>query len=286
MLRVYPCCLRALWLHRAAVPFVGASCCPAPLPPGFVFRGCRRPAARLPLFSLCLPVVSRRLAVCSPPSPRFVFLGCLRPAARCPVSSCCCLVFSRAFGLGTCSVGFLFPHSARGLSSLSALRAGAVPPPCPPPAVAPGGVRCPASCCVVPWLGVGCFVRRAVFCYAVLCCCAGALLCGVFFCCVVGFVVGHPPLALAAPFLLVSHGAPLRPAVLCGVWSCVVPSSVVVCSGVFFVAVWCRGCGLVLSLPSRFCTPAGLRRLVLPRPPPLWFVCRAFCLFVLPCCAG
>ena len=240
---------------------------PAPPPiPGFVFRGCRCPAARLPLFSLYLLVVSHQFAVCPPP----------------PVPPCCVswvsfpyrsfsrvLVlfpfFFRALGLGTCLVGFPFPPLARVLScALCAVRW--CPP--PPPAVAPGDVRCPASCCVVPRLGVGCYVRRAVFFCTMLCWYAGALLCGVLFCCGVGFVAGRLPLALAALFLLVSHSARLCSGVLCRVSSCVPPSCVVVCCGVFFVAVVCRGGGLVLALPSRFCAPAGLCRLVLPPPPP------------------
>ena len=89
---------------------------------------------------------------------------------------------------------------------MRSVRCALVPCPPPPLAVAPDGVRYTASCCVVPRLGVGCFVRRAVFCLTVLCCCAGALLCGVLFCCVVGFIVGRLSLVLAAPFLLVLGG--------------------------------------------------------------------------------
>ena len=45
---------------------------------------------------------------------------------------------------------------------------------CPPPpwAAAPGVVRCPTSCCVVPRSGLGCFVWFVVFFCAVLCWCA------------------------------------------------------------------------------------------------------------------
>ena len=155
-----------------------------------------------------------------------------------PGRGCCCAGARPPSWRG----GFLFPPSAR---------AGALPPALPP-AVARGGMRCP-SCSVVLRLGVGCFVRRAVFCCAVPCCCAGALLGGVLVCC----AVGRPPLALATPFLSVSQGAPRRRAVLCGVSLCVVPSCVVVCCGVFLVAVWCRGCSLsafsVLHMAGGWC---------------------------------
>ena len=68
LLRVYACCLRSLWLLCSAVPFVRASCCPGP-PPRVCVSRVSSPAARRPLFPLCLPVVSRRSAVCSPADP-------------------------------------------------------------------------------------------------------------------------------------------------------------------------------------------------------------------------
>ena len=222
---------------------------------------------RLPLLTLRL-VVGRLLAFpFAPPAPGRVS-WVLAPAARFPLSSCFCLVFSVPLALAPVWLGFIFPP-----------RLVLLPPP-PHPAVATGGLRCPVSCSVVLWLGVGCCVRRAVFCCAVLCCCAGALLCGALVFC----TVGRLPLALATPFVLVSLGAPLLRAVLCGVSSCVVPSCVVVCCGVFLVALWCRGCSLPAFLVLRTCgfAPPGAA----PPPPPPWFVCRAFCRFVLPRCAG
>ena len=244
LLRIYPSCLCAFRLLCTAWPFLGASCCPTPPPLGLCFAG----VVALPLVCLCSPSVFSWFRAAwpfvPPPSPRFLFPGCRRPAPRFPVSSCCCLVFSVPLALAPTWLGFFFLPRLAAFRAHCALRAGAPPPPL---AVAPDGVRCPASCCVVPRLGVGCFVRRSVFCCAVSCCCASAWLCGVLFCCVFGFVVGRLPLALAAPFLLMSHGAPLRRAVSSGVSSCVVPSCVVVCCGAFFVAVWCQGRGLFFT---------------------------------------
>ena len=233
---------------------------PPPLPGGMPF-----PAGCLALVYPCC-LCALWLAVCwrfllPPPPPGSCFLG-VGPCRSFSLVLLLLPCFLRAFGLGTCLVGFHFPPSAR---------AGAPAP----PAVAPGGLRCPASCSVVLWLGVACCVRRAVFCCAVLCCCAGALLCGALVCC----AVGRLPLALATPFLLVSLGAPLLRAVLCGVSSCVVPSCVVVCCGVFLVALWCRD---VLSLPSRLCTCEFAPPGAAPPPP------RGLCVvpFAGLCCRG
>ena len=286
LLRVYPCCLRAL--SRCSV-------CRRLLlshpPPGFcvsrVSLPCCSSSSVLPLPSTGSAMLGRWFP---PPSPRFVSPGCRRPAAH----------FSCVLLLLPCFFPCLWPWHLFGWGSISPL--GSRPfvalcivcwyrAPPPPPVVALGGVRCPASCCAVPQLGVGRFVRCPVFCCAVLSCCAGALLCGVLFCCGVCFVVGCLPLALAAPFLLV----PLRPAVLCGVSTCVVPPSVVVCCGIFCVALWCPCCGHVLSLTSRFCAPAGLRCLVLPPPPLVCVSCLlpicvavlcwlVLCFVVLCCC--
>ena len=66
LLRVFPCPLCALWLLCAAWPSVGASCCPPPSP-DLCCAGVP-PAARFPLFSLCLLVVLRRLTVCPHPT--------------------------------------------------------------------------------------------------------------------------------------------------------------------------------------------------------------------------
>ena len=312
--------IRGVFLSYSLCCLGRSGCCPPP-PPGVLVS---RPLASCSAFSLFLPVpcgcsapLGRLSAppVVPPPPPGFGFADVV---ALPLVFLCSPSAFSwlRAAGPfaphpGSCFVGVValplvfpcppavslfvpcpWPWHLFGWVSFSplglrpfvrSLRCALVPP--PPPAIAPRGVRCPAGCWVVPRLGVGCFVRRAVFFGAVLCWCAGALLCGVLFCCVVGFVFCRLPLALAAPFLLLLPGAPLRRPALCGVSSCVVPSCVVACCGVLFGAVWCRGRGLVLSQPSWFCAPAGLRRLVRP-PPHSWFVSRAFCRLVLPRCAG
>ena len=192
----------------------------APPPPsGYLFRSRWRLAPRFSLFPLCLVVALRCLAVCPSPllsapllssrvpspccssssvlplpsrgfaplgrlpaPPWFVFRACPCPAARFPVSSCCFFVFS--VPLAPVCLGLFFPPRLSAFRALFALRAGAVPPP-PPRAVAPGGVRCLASCCMVPRLGVGCFVRRAVFslCRAVLVCGCLAVWCAVLLCC-------------------------------------------------------------------------------------------------------
>ena len=277
-----PLLARVFAVPGLALVFVAACCCPppptgSPLPlRGDAFLGWWCPAARLPLLPLCLVVALRCLAVCRrllsappPPPPPGLVYQVLAPAARFPLSTCFCLVFSVPLALAPVWLGFLFPPRL------------ALEPSHPPPrAVAPGGVRCPASCAVVLRLSVGCCVRRAVF-----CCCAGALLCAALLCC----VVGRLPLA---SFLLVSLGARLCRAVLCDVSSCVVPSCVVVCCGVVLVAVWCHGCSLSAFSVLRTCgfAPAGAA----PPPPPVSVSCplpvcvAAVCWlvlpFVVPCC--
>ena len=128
--RVFPCCVRALWLPCAAVPFVGASCCPPP-PPGLCFAG----------------------VVALPP----VFL--------CPAAAA--LYFPVPLALAPDWLGFFSPPRLAAVRRC--VRCMLVPCPPPPAAVAPGGMRCSASCCAVPRWGVGCFLRRAVFCCAMLC---------------------------------------------------------------------------------------------------------------------
>ena len=194
--------------------------------------------------------------------------------------------FVRAFGRGSCLVGFLFPPLARGLSCALCVARWAVPP---PPAVAPGGVRCPASCC-----GLFCAARSVLLRRAVLLRGRPAVWFGVLLCCRLCRWLSSVGVGRAASV----GGARCSAAPCCFVriLSCVVPSCVVMCCGDFSVAVWCRGCGLVLPLPSRFCALAGLRRLVMPRPPPpvcvscLLSVCVAvlcwlvLCFVVLCCC--
>ena len=233
--------------------------CPPPPHPSPPFRL----LSSAPPFASWCPAPAGGCAPPLPPPGRVFWV--LAPAARFHLSSCFCLDFSVPLALAPVWLGFFFPP-----------RLALVPSPPPPPAVAPGGLRCLASCSVVLRLGVGCCVRRAAFCRAVLCFCAGALLWGALVCC----AVGRLPLALATPFLLVSLGAPLRRAVLCGVSWCVVPSCVVMCCGVFLVAVWCRGCSL--SAFSVLCTCGFAPPGAAPPPPPVLCVVPSAGL----CCRG
>ena len=127
--------------------------------PVFLFRGFRRPAARVPLLALPFLVSARLPAVfcclgppaaappplphptpqLTPPGPRFVFRGCGRPAACLPLFSFCFLVALRRWAVGPPS---RFCDSGSSLCCLA-----------------------PAGDCVLCWL---------VVCFAVLCCC---LLC-------------------------------------------------------------------------------------------------------------
>ena len=181
-----------------------------------------------PLFRAAWPFVP-------PPHPAwFVLPGCRRPAARFHVSCCCCLVFSLAFALGTCSVGFLFPPSARGRSSLCALRAGAVPPTprrlllvvCGAPRLV---VRCRGSMwavlCGVPCLAAPCCAVVRVPCCVV--CCSAVLL---------ALSLAVSRWRWPGPYLLVPCA--VSPRVWCrGPLSCAVVFSVLLC-GVMVVAVF------------------------------------------------
>ena len=231
-----------------------------PPTPRFVFRGCRCPAARPPLFSLCLLVASRRWHV-RPPG-RFVFRGCRRPAARFTVSSCCFLVFSVPLGLAPVWLGFFLPPWLPTFRALCALRAGAVPP---SPAVASGGVRCLVCCCVLPRFGVGPFLRRAVFFYAVLVCGCFAEVRAVLLCCC------RSPVGRA-----VFVGVARCSAVPCCFVRCFVGCDAVVRCSVLWFYLWCcvawwswsfsLSASLVLCT-CRFAQPGAA-------PPPLvWVLC-------------
>ena len=259
-------------LLSPAPPF--ASWCPAPAgtcppPPGVCPSRLVVSSSAFTLVA-CVPCGWPFVGVSFCPPPPSCFLG-VGPCRSFSLVLRLLPCFFRAFGLGTCLVGLLFPPSAR---------AGAAPP--PPPRrlllVACGAPRLVLWCCGWVW-AVVCGAR----CFAAPCCVAVRVPCWVVLCCaLVCCAVGRLLLVLATPFLLVSPGAPLRRAVLCGVSSCVVPSCVVMCCGVFLVALWCRGCSLSAILVLRTCgfAPPGAA------PPPPWFVCRAFCRFVLPRCAG
>ena len=276
LLRVFPCSLCALSLMCAAWRFLGAPCCP-PQPPGLCFAG----FVALLLVVICSPAAFSWIPAgwpfVPPPITRFVFCGCCCPAACFSRVLLLLPCFFCAFGPGTCLVRFLLPPSARGLSCTLCVARWCHAPPLPGGCswwcAVPRVLLCGAAAgCGLFCAARGVFLRRAVL------ACRCLAVWG-------GFVVGRLPLALAAPCLLVSRGALLHHATWCGVSSCVVPSCFVGCCGIFFGAVWCRGRGLVISLPSRFCAPAGWRRLLLPPIPP-WCVCRALCQLVFPCCAG
>ena len=173
--------------------------------------------------------------------------------------------------------------------------AGAVPP---SPVVAPGFVRCPASCCVVPRCGVSCFVWFTVFFCDLLFCAGVRVPCclSVLTCCAVAFFAGRLLLRLAALFLLVLCGALLRRALWCdGLW-CLLASCVVVCCGVVFGAVWCLGalCHLVsrcVLLRCTCCVGLSCYAPTLPLLPLLWgcalravLLCRV--LLCARCCAA
>ena len=258
LLRVYPCCLCALWLLCAAWPFVGASCCPPPpplLPPGLCFLGVG-------------------------PCRSFSFVLLLLPC------------FFRACGLGTCLVGFLFPPSARDGA------APPPPPPpggcswwCAVPRILFCGaaVGCGLFCaargvllrravllcgCLVVWcarllyrwsspVGVGhalsvgvarcsaspcCFVRCFAVCGAVVCC--PVLWCFPC-CCVVSWLFS----------LCLLGSAHLR---ICAAWCCpnppppglcVVPSAGLCCRGVLACSALC---GYVLLLALLWCSRCGV----------------------------
>ena len=106
--------------------------------------------------------------------------------------------------------------------------------------------------------GLFCVGCGLVMCCAVLCWCVGALLFGVLSCCVVGFVAGRLPLALAAPFALV----------LCGVLCC----------------VWCRRALLLDLVISLVMCGVVVRCVVWPSAPLRCAALCWFCWVVLLCC--
>ena len=285
LLRVYRCCLCALWLLYAAWPFVGAFCCFAPpAPPGLGFAG----VVALPLVLLRSPSACPWYPGAWPfvpplPSPRFVFPGCCRPATRFPVFSCCCLVFSVPLAFAPVWLGFFSPPQLAAFCVLCALRAAAVPP--PPPR------RLLLVVCGAPRVVVRCRGRLwAVFCgarcFAAPCCAVVRVPCRVVCCSVV---------LLASSFAVSRSRWPRR---FC--WCCtLVRCAVLFCA--VFRRVWCSralSCAVVFSLLLCGVVVVALFSLCLLRsahlrvcaarccPPPPWFVCRAFCRFVLPCCAG
>ena len=203
-----------------------ASCVRSSVVSGVACPGPRRFVVAPPpsLFFFCVPLVSvfsllffwpwvpSASALCgcpAPPPPLFVpfFVSFCLPAV-------CWFLLPSSLGLGNVWLPVFFLPRARSLVWCVRCALKLYPPP---------PRRLLLFFCGVPHLvvsrrrlvravlcGLWCFW---VFFCAVLCCCAGALLFGVLTWCVVGFVAGHLPLALAAPFLLVSCGALLSRAV-------------------------------------------------------------------------
>ena len=253
---------------------------PPPPPGGYALPGWLSPAPRLPLLPLCLVVALRCLAVCwcfllpPPPPPRVVFPGCWPLPLVFPCPPAYALFFPCLW------LWHLF-----GWVSFSPLGSRWCPP--PPPRrllVVCGAPRLGLWCC--SWvLAVVCGAR----CFAAPCCVGVRVPC----CVVRSSVV---PLAVSlwrwpGPFCwcrLVLCFAVLFCAVFRRVWclrvlSCALVFSLLLC-----------GVVVVLSLPSRFCAHAGLRRLVLSPPPLVCVSCllpvcvAAVCWLVLPfvvlCC--
>ena len=249
--------------------FVPAPGCPSTRrfvvpPPPFFFFVLRPPGVGFSVDSGPGCPGPRRLASARPPlfCNFFCSVGCHLPLG--------------ALRLGTVWLGFSLLPSVRPF--LWCVRCTPVLSPPPPRRLLLVIYGCPASRCVVSRSGVDCFVWLAVVFCAVLCWCAGALLCWcagallfcLLSCCVVYSVAGRIPLELAAPFLLVSCGALLYLAVLCGVCSCVMPSCIVLFCGIFFGAVWSRGalCRLVAWSAASCCDVLVLSGCPALPPPP------------------
>ena len=211
-------------------PFVGVSFCPPPPLPGSCFLGvgpCRS-------FSLVL-----------------LLLPC----------------FFRAFGLGTCLIGFRPPPSAR---------AGAPPPPGDLLLVVCGAPRLVLWCCGLAW-AVVCGAR----CFAAPCCVVVRVLavwCARQLCSWLSPVgVGHA-LSVGVARCSASPRCFVRCFVVCGaVVRCRVLRCFPYCSVVSWLFSLCFLGFAHLRVCAAWCCPP---------PPPPWFVCRAFCRFVLPRCAG
>ena len=234
---------------------------PAVVPPprGYALPGWLSPPPCLPLLPLC-----------PPPPPGSCFPGVLAPAARFPLSPCFCLVFSVSLALALVWLGFFFPP-----------RLALVPPPHPPPP--PGG--CSWWSAVPRVLFGGAAVRCGLLCEArgvllrraVLLCGCLAVWCARLLCrwpSPVG--VGHA-LSVGVARCSALPCCFARRFVVCGaVVRCRVLRCFPCCSVVSWLFSLCLLGFAHLRVCAAWCCP----------PPPPWFVCRAFCRFVLPRCAG
>ena len=245
--------------------------CPPP-PRGYALPGwLSRP--RLPLLPLCL-VVGRLLALTfapPPPPPGSCFLG-VGPCRSFSLVLLLLPCFSRAFGLGTCLVGFRFPPLAP---------AGAPPAP-------PGGCSWWSAvprvlfCGAVVWGGLLCAARGVLLRRAVLLCGCLAVWCARLLCRWPSPVcVGHA-LSVGVARCSASPRCFVRCFVVCGaVVRCRVLRCFPCCSVVSWFFPLCLLGFAHLRVCAAWCCPPPP-----PPPPPPWFVCRAFCRFVLPRCAG
>ena len=235
---------------------------PPPLPGGMPF-----PAGCLALIYPCC-LCALWLAVCwrfllPPPPGRVSWV--LAPAARFPLSSCFCLVFSVPLALAPVWLGFVFPP-----------RLVLVPPPplggCSWWSAVPRVLFCGA----VVWGGLLCAARGVLLRRAVLLCGCLAVWCACLLCrwpCPVG--VGHA-LSVGVARCSASPRCFVGCFVVCGaVVRCRVLRCFPCCSVVSWLFSLCFLGFVHLRVCAAWCCP-----------PPPWFVCRAFCRFVLPRCAG
>ena len=281
LLRVYPCCFCALWLLCAARPFVSTFCCPVCPPPVLGSPGsspCSSSSPVLPLLScgfaplsilspppippVCVPWVALPLVVLCPPAAAF-FLPCLSPW--------------HLFGLVSVS-----PLGSRPF--VRSVHCALVP--CPPPPgrlilVLRGAPRLVVWCRGWVW-AVLCGAR----CFAAPCCAVLGVPCCVVCCSVVLFASSLAVFRWRWPRCFCWCHTVLRcPVLYCSVFRrvwcrrallCAVVFSLLLCSVVVLALFFLRilGSGYLRPCTAWCC------------PPSPWNVCRAFCPFVLRCCAG
>ena len=222
----------------------------------FLYPRCER--ARLSGYALCLPDRPHFVFFSAPPL--FPLFRCSRPWVLWSLALCGCSPPPSSFLF---CFSFLFPFLSPlmfagsrpsvplalapfGWDSFSSLLRGLSLDVCvvrwccaPPPPAAPGVLRCPASCCVVPRFGVGFFLWFAVFfsvfvCRAVLVCGCLAVGCAVLLCC--WFCHWHSPVGTGCA---VSVGAVRCPAMPCCVVRCFVVCGAVVRCCVLWSFLWC-----------------------------------------------
>ena len=239
-------------------PAPAGGCAPPPPPPGvvpFAAAGVRvYPCCRCAVRLLCAawPFIGASCCPPPPPTPPGLCFLALSPCRSFSLASCCCLVFSVPLALGPFWVGFFVPPQL-----------ALVPPP-------PGGYSwlCAGPPCLVLWC--------CGWVWAVLCGCL-AVWCARRLCRWPSLVgVGHARSVGVAR---------------CTASPCCFVRFFAVCGAVARCRVlWCFPCCCVVSWLFSLCLLGPAHLQVAPpgaTPPPLrWFVCRAFCRFVLAHCAG